>query len=818
MNGQGKPNERRPLTSKSQETVRRFPTRVGPGAEDMGDVEERPFPAGGKKESWVQENSTLVKGIAAGVVLIVLFILLAWQMGWFGSKANKPVAVNPPPAEQPAPPRGADVPQPAPAEAPPPANVPPPEIQPPGPLPQPAPGMQPSPEQAPPAEQPKVEEKPPLPEDVKDWKKDDFLRARREYHPKLIQAIEYVGKTFPNSEDVAKGLIEMLKPLPPEQPTPEGGAPPAPNGPGVPPGMPPQPGMPPAQPEIPPAQPGMPLQPGAPPPMPAPVPGAPPQALPFGQQPYAPTDKAALVDAIVSALGNNRTEPAQQTIEQILAGTFQTEDDKTAVESALKVLVAHPSEKNDSLLLRLLTEPEAVRPLERQGPWPAKDLQNKALELVKQAASYQLRTKLGEYLVGRHVRIDPKEPLHELLWASNPLNCAAQLAFYLHGNIDKELKPTLEQQLLYYSSLAMRRSLGIPDDFQSGTSTGGMPMGPMMPGVPPALPPPALPPAQPFNPGASTPSITPANVPSNAEITAWLAGRLWSEEFQPELTSQLGSQSLERQARLYLLAGCIPHDSVRSALAKALRKRWNDGPSHLETAGFLDWVITDPGLVPVIKMLPRKDYAANTALGGRTLPPTPAAGGRVAEAVQKKQQTEQDWMNCSSKLVSAWCKRLTAAAEARQKAAQEAGQAQELSIADAKLPEGFEVKSDARVVSFYRLKWPDELPESLSAVNVSPLEVIYLRLEEINRPRKAVSFYTRQAQARTSDVRNVNNSNKDFWIDNVRAGSQKDRRRSIDILITTPTNYKLAPNPRDEDEADLVVEILIIEIKAPPRD
>ena len=70
--------------------------------------------------------------------------------------------------------------------------------------------------------------------------------------------------------------------------------------------------------------------------------------------PRNPAETAKLVETIVAALGDNGSEPARKTLEQILAGTLTTDDDKAAVEAALKTLVAHPCAENDALLFRVL--------------------------------------------------------------------------------------------------------------------------------------------------------------------------------------------------------------------------------------------------------------------------------------------------------------------------------------------------------------------------------------------------------------------------------------------------------------------------------
>ena len=99
-----------------------------------------------------------------------------------------------------------------------------------------------------------------------------------------------------------------------------------------------------------------------------------------------------------------------------------------------------------------------------------------------------------------------------------------------------------------------------------------------------------------------------------------------------------------------------------------------EGPKALETAGLLDRVVTDPGLLAMIKMLPRKEspttpQAADARQGGKTTAASACRrrrrhreGRRGAEETQ----AEQDWMDVSAKLVAGWCKRFETATAAKE--------------------------------------------------------------------------------------------------------------------------------------------------------
>ncbi len=746
------------------------------------------FRAKSKRTAWYK-NPEVVKGMVAGaVVLVLLLIVLIWQFDIFGGAEQSGTrAAAAQSASQAAPPTA-----PAPSSQP---GVPPQ----PGPPPMPSVPPQPQlPAKSPPqpgstAEKPPAEQKPPLPDDVANWKKDHYFRARREKDPKLLEAVAYLGETFSGKDTVAEGLTELLKPLPEEKTAEDEQA--AKNPPGA-------PGV---------VQPGAAggIQPGSPRISPR---GA-------GMHPRNAGAMTGLVEAIVTALGNNGSDTARKTIEGILAGTFATDDDRTAVEAALKTLLAHPGKENDALLLRVLTEPKKLRPDDRQGPWPADELQAKAFGLTKESASAELRLALAEALVQRGVKLDPKDQMHEFLLAAKPINCEAQLLLYERASTSEELKTRLEEQFLGYGSLAMARCLGVPEKIEE-QSTGGMAHAGVNPGgellggfdrpgerlAPPKVKPGA---AAGVSPGGETEKS------EQPELGKRLAAGLWSKKFlallEPKLTVR-AIDSLEKNPKLILLGGTIPHDSTRALLNELLRERWGDGPKALESAGLTGEIITDPGVLTVIKMLHRREpasYGGRAAIARR---PIPTGGSKLIEEARKKQQTGEEWMELSRQLIAAWCKRFHAAAQVAQ---EEEGESASGGDAALKLPEGFELHPDARVVASYHLSWPAEAPAEVAALKPGLLEVYYVRVEQVSRPRKATAYYSRQAKLRFTDARTIDK--KTIWLDSTRIGSQKDRRRSLDILITPPEHYVPPDNPRNEDETDLMIEILSVEIKDPTK-
>ena len=539
-------------------------------------------------------------------------------------------------------------------------------------------------------------------------------------------------------------------------------------------------------------------------------------------------------------MGRNGSDVAHSTLEQILAGTFSTDDDKIAVEAALKALASHPNKANDALLLRVLTAPADLRPASREGPWPARDLQAKAFELVKPTASGDLRTKLAAALVESRARIDEKDPIDEFLLSPTPLNCTAQLLFFEKGNVNRDIKAALEQLFVSYSSMAMARCLKVSDEVQAGAGgasmfgghvgMGGLDMSNVRGGQPPNgvfVQPGAQPgfatPGRPGEPAKTDKSDKPDNM-EKVDPKSQLAGQLWSESFRALLEPELADlRSFDKQPQTVVLAATIPLDSTRAALAKLLYKRWTDGPKALETAGLTDRTITDPGFLVLVKSCCLREESAATPRATNIISSRPArngyaastyGGGQLGGTLQKKQQAKQDWMDVSAKLVSGWCKRFNDAASAKDSDNEQPDRATD--NAGAKLPEGFQLSKEATLVASHRVSLPGTGPTDLSQARPDTLEVYYVRAEETGKLKRILGYYNRQAHASLTDARILDGK---IWLDSHPPGSQKDRRRSVDVLVTRPTSggFGAADNNSNNEDMDLTVEILIVEIKDPPK-
>jgi hypothetical protein len=760
-----------------------------------------------KKSGGTGLNSNVVKLGLAGVLLLLILFVFIWQLFLTGGKdAAKPPAVAAAPSgggTAPPPPTGTTPPPPPSGTAPAPDTSPPdnppaaPPAAPPGassPMAAPGagplggpPGMPGNPGAQGPGE---PTEKPPLPEDVTKWKGKDIQRAREEGNPKLIEAVAYIGgrKDYKN-DATAQGLANLLKPF------------------------------------------------------------KPPENTPGQPNPYIRGGSAAqpdLIKAIIFALGENETPTARQTILQILQGKFPTDDERTAADAALQVMVARQSlPEFEAALLKLLAHPETFRPSGDPGVFSPAEAQRQVLELLKSQSAPEFRKKLAQQLAAAD--LTPNSPLGEFLLQENPSNLDAQLVLYRNEDLSKELHAQLEQFFINYGSTALGQLLGLTsEESESATAPGSVPYAP-------AAPPPSYAPPRPspyahgggisssmgagvrMNPGgAPTPpyaapppvgplSLTPVKL-SGMEQAVRMIKQIWAGPLAESLLHQLENlRGLDKDPNTILLATAIPTDPFRAALFKLLKKRPLDGPQALDAAGAADRIVTDPGLLVLVKLLPvqRRDVQALRngragGPGGYYPPPTPYGNSGATDPRQKREQAEQDWFNFSLKLLNSWRARLDARAELQKKAARKkeyAGESAPEKSADLDWPKDFKLKTACQ------LTWPDNAPKGLAPIAPGPLKIQFFRLEAEGQIKKTSNLLSRGQRGGKMHYLDCG-----IWLDILKADPERNVKRSLDIVITHADKSPYDPSIRKEENVDLEIDVLAIEIpdpagpKEPPPD
>ena len=380
--------------------------------------------------------------------------------------------------------------------------------------------------------QPKAAEKPadPLPENVADWKKDDYLRAKKSRDKRLAEAVMYLGEHFagtPQADSAAMLLATLLQREKVEEKSSQ-------NAPGS---QPPVPSADPAMSEMSPSVDGG-MEPGM-------APG-----MDYGAgQPHGSLDHA-VIKAIVYALGATRSKAGRNILKQVLAGTYEVENDRAATTAALESLAFYSSAENEAILLEVLTTPEKVRKPQEEPkaktpegqpspsqPQPARppgfeapdaamntpessagvspeiseaapdampgqegagakmspaEMQRLAIPLIRRSATEQLRTKVATILSNPSIPDAVRAQVGGFLLQRRPDNAPAQMIFYRSEVLDAQSKEALVGYFTGYSSDALGAILGIPPGVQVALPSRpygpGMPDAGMMPGMEPGMP------------------------------------------------------------------------------------------------------------------------------------------------------------------------------------------------------------------------------------------------------------------------------------------------------------------------------------------
>jgi hypothetical protein len=289
-----------------------------------------------------------------------------------------------------------------------------------------------------------------------------------------------------------------------------------------------------------------------------------------------------------------------------------------------------------------------------------------------------------------------------------------------------------------------------------------------------------------------------------------LAAALWSSPLVASLNEQLGTvKSMEKSAPTIVLASTFPLDSVRASMYKMLKKRQIDGPQVLDTAGWSDRVLNDPGTVVLVKMLSRKEQKKNARGPGGA--PGYGGGNPRADAAQKKLQNEYDWFEESRKLVGLWCSRFEAAAQARKKAAKKGapiGEPAPEKLDDFEIPK----EKDTKIEDAYQLNWPDKAPAGLAAAKPGLLKVQYFHLTQTGTIKKAMNNLKKGMKGGE-----LHETDLGLWAEIApKTTGASAPRRSVDVLVT-----KADKSPYDatqNEPTDLDIHILAIEIADPGKE
>jgi hypothetical protein len=299
------------------------------------------------------------------------------------------------------------------------------------------------------------------------------------------------------------------------------------------------------------------------------------------------------------------------------------------------------------------------------------------------------------------------------------------------------------------------------------------------------------------------------------------------------------------------LATTIPIKQMRATLGDLSREYWDEGPDELRVGEkFGDW-IHDPGLLVVVKRIPRKDEPKEQKARTKRGEAARAAGGSAARRrgrrpgaepprSEKEDKARYQWMQSTEDLVHSLNNRFLTASQAGAgqrhmiadlaRAGRASPNASSISTTSASSgsatgssgetpvsrPGRFplELHEGAHILAEYHVCWPDDLPKRLQNSQVTPLAVHYVRTQDTATMTKINTHYLKQLKGVNGHVRSYGR-----WLDWMGQGVEHGQARTVDVMITRA-------NPvADEDEEEspasrrgaeepevLGIEILVVEI------
>ena len=203
------------------------------------------------------------------------------------------------------------------------------------------------------------------------------------------------------------------------------------------------------------------------------------------------------------------------------------------------------------------------------------------------------------------------------------------------------------------------------------------------------------------------------------------------------------------------LAGSLPMPGIRKSTFALLNDHWKSGAGPLLQRQLYQSTARDPGMVVVLKLLPRVQPKRQISGSGRS-------------SKQRETRAKVSWMKTSANMVRAVTQRLYAAS-------QKAGRPD---LDPSALP--FKLHRDARIRSTYELIWPADVSDRVSdGTAPGRLIVQYVRMDiEADLASKAFQHYKRQLK-RAKDYK----FSQGRWLDSISMGSEPGIRRSIDVVF-----------------------------------
>jgi hypothetical protein len=344
--------------------------------------------------------------------------------------------------------------------------------------------------------------------------------------------------------------------------------------------------------------------------------------------------------------------------------------------------------------------------------------------------------------------------------AANPMDLKAQVSLYQSGKTDEAMRLALEKQFIATSREALRVFLGF---------------GVLQPATPP-------PPDWLYSVGA----------------------QLWDSPFINFLNIQHQVlTTLSERPTAVALAVLIPNDVMRTDLRRTLSRHWSEGPKAISALPAANSPLAEPGFITVLKSLIRENRVRSSpqSRSAKSVKSTYDLDNKAFE--QSKSTSNEEWNKYLEILVRDYCRQSHMASLARSAAAYRDGAA--TSREKRKVDSPFPLLPDCEIAAAYSIDWPGEYVSRLPNMEGDDLSLNYQRIEKRMKLSKPLNYYRRQMKSC------IEHPVQDgWWLDGFVELKGEEPLRSVDVLITGPTNGALKSAI---EEQELTVEILSIEVR-----
>ncbi|MCA9057188.1 MAG: hypothetical protein KDA85_01760 [Planctomycetaceae bacterium] len=293
------------------------------------------------------------------------------------------------------------------------------------------------------------------------------------------------------------------------------------------------------------------------------------------------------------------------------------------------------------------------------------------------------------------------------------------------------------------------------------------------------------------NPGATPPAaapavkIAPVTIPAITLEPATLAMAetfLWSPETVQALVGQInGISDLNQSAALLALAAAVPVDAVRHAVSQKLKALHGSGAASLNDIKLYGTAVADPGMLAVLKTLPRT---------------RPARGAAPTEPTDS-------WALATQQYVYAIRDRLRLASGS-------------MAPAGNAIPVRLHRNATAEVSVSVTL--PGEETAALGASAPGKTRIFYTRTSFAPQSPREQETVLEHYQSKTSGIAYADRKNGTMWIDGVR--EDEGIRRSMDVLISQAGNNAGFGGGADGyggggGGGNYTIEVIVVEITDP---